>query len=49
MQSQIRPPGAADSINIGPGLLQSLQSLTQTQNLAPQQVFPIYEFIMCRH
>ena len=41
LQSQNRPSGAADPINIGPGLLQSLQSLTQTQNLAPQQVFPI--------
>lgn len=41
LQGQIRPSGAADPINIGPGLLQSLQSLTQTQSLAPQQVVPI--------
>ena len=46
LQSQIRPSGAADPINIGPGLLQSLQSLTQTQNMAPQQVLPMFPHAM---
>ena len=49
LQSQIRPSGAADPINIGPGLLQSLQSLTQTQNLAPQQVLPIFSLSVFPH
>ena len=33
---------AIDPINIGPGLLQSLQSLTQTHHQPPQQQVQLY-------